>query len=252
MNRTPVVAGNWNPKKKRSPWLWVSVGLVVALCLGFIAFALSNHLIELLEAQGRANDNPNDPNAQLNLALAFWKANMPGATYDTLETIVKLAGPDNEPFYTQAGDKFASLEGWLPAASMYFKALKTYGLNQEPPEDLRNAFHEAVYKAADHPEIPIILPFDDIAQVDHPIALIARARNSFYTGRVDDAYAYLDQVNQLQPRMPEAILLEAEFAAAEGRLEMARILTRPIVDEIFIDAPQWIRIYAEEILKRLP
>ena len=282
-------------KRKRSPWVWISAGLVVVICLAFVAYARSNHLFgrliaasnppratttvalptptprpvepptlpsvtppsnepvlppEVLEAQQRAQDNPNDLDLQLDLALAFWNAKMPAATYETLGKIIKQAGPDNEPFYTKAGDKFASVEGWLPASSMYFQSLKTFGLNGNVPEKLENAFHESMYKGADRPETPLIMPFDKVGQVDQPIALIAQSRNAFYTGHIDDAHTYLNQVKRLKPNMYEAFLLEAEYFSAEGEPAKARLLVGSLTSNLSV--PQWIRIFAEEIQKRLP
>jgi tetratricopeptide (TPR) repeat protein len=282
-------------KKKRSPVIWVSVGLVAILCLGFVAFARSTHLFarlfaasnsptttatvistsptlkptdvpsfpsptpapnepelppEVLDARQRANDNPNDPDLQLNLALAYWNANKPALTYETLAKIIQVAGPDNEKFYTKAGDKFLSIQGWLPAAAMYFQSVKTFGLNGNVPDTIENSFHEAYYKAADRPETPVILPFDKVGQVDQPIALIAQSRNAFYTGHLDDAHTFLNQVKRLKPNMYEAFLLEAEYDAAEGEPSKAGLLVRSLTSDLSI--PQWIRIYAEEIQKKLP
>jgi tRNA A-37 threonylcarbamoyl transferase component Bud32/tetratricopeptide (TPR) repeat protein len=205
---------------------------------------------QLLEAQQRASENSNDPRAQLDLALAYWDFKMQREAYETLVRMIKLAGKDNEALYMEAGDEFVGRDGWLPAASMYFQAVKAYGLGQEVPAELENAFHEAMYKASDRPDVLTMLPFDNIAQVDQPIALIARARNSFYSGRIDDAHTYLNQVKRLKPNMYEAFLLEAEFDATEGKPEQARLLAGSLTSDLSV--PEWIRIYAEEIMKRLP
>jgi len=281
------------PKRKRYAWLFASLGLVLLMCLGLLAFARSNRLFaalrgipnvstnapvvsqptqtaptveavvtsiaspteqnlppQVVEAQQRASENSNDPRAQLDLALAYWDFKMQREAYETLVRMIKLAGKDNEALYVEAGDEFVRSDGWLPAASMYFQAVKAYGLGQEVPAELENAFHEAMYKSSDRPEVLTMLPFDNIAQVDQPIALIARARNSFYSGRIDDAHTYLNQVKRLKPNMYEAFLLEAEFDATEGKPEQARLLAGSLTSDLSV--PEWIRIYAEEIMKRLP
>lgn len=204
----------------------------------------------VLEARQKANDNPNDPNLQLDLAIAYMHANKPALAYETLAKTIQVAGPDNEAFYRAAGDKLVTQEqAFLPAAAMYFQAVKTFGLNPVP-EDLENAFHEAYFKAADRPETPNMLPFDKVGQVDQPIALIAQSRNAFYSGHLDEAHTLLNQVKSLKPNMNEAFLLEAEYYAAEGEPAKARLITRSLTSDLSI--PQWIRIYAEEIQKRLP
>ena len=205
---------------------------------------------QVVEAQKNVKANPNDPNAQLDLALAFWTANMPGATYDTLLKVINIVGPKDEQFYTQAGEKFASLEGWLPAAAMYFQARKIYGLDGNVPDHLVNSFHEATYKGADKPEAHVVLPFDKIAQVDQPIALIAQSRNAFYSGHIDDANTALNQVKRLAPNMSEAFLLEAEFDSVTGKNVEAKLIANGLRADLAV--PDWIRSFAEEIIKKLP
>jgi hypothetical protein len=211
---------------------------------------LPNVPAEVLAAQRKAKENPNDVNAQLDLALAFWTAGMPGASYDTLLKVINLTGPDNESFYTQAGDKFAALEGWLPAAAMYFQARKNYGLDGNVPQNLLDAFHEAYYKGSDRSEAPIVLPFDKVAQVDQPIALIAQSRNAFYSGHIDDATTFLNQVKRLSPNLPESFLLEAEIASVTGENEEARLIANGLLADL--NAPGWVRAFAEEIIQKLP
>ncbi|MDQ3007467.1 MAG: serine/threonine protein kinase, partial [Chloroflexota bacterium] len=133
-----LAGGEANTKRAAPAWLWVGAGVILVLCIASIAFARSNRLFgrifaasrsstntpevfslstsipntvltpssgqvilpsAVLEAQRRANENPNDLNAQFDLALAFWNAKIPGAMYETLLKVTQLAGPDNEYFY---------------------------------------------------------------------------------------------------------------------------------------------------------
>ena len=286
-------------KEKRPPWLWISAGLTILLCLGMIGVMRSNRLIgkflansrplatethsaaaqegpptsppqntlqntlppppldtagglplppEVRAAQKRANDNPNDLNAQLDLALAFWSANMQRQTYETLGSLIKLAGPDQRDFYVQAGDKFKSQnEGWLPAASLYFQAVRSYALSGDVPNHLVESFHESLYKGANRPEVGVLVPFDRVAEVDQPIALIAKSRSAFFSGRVEEANGLLDQVKQLESTLREAFLLEGEFSALAGQKERARLVLSPLVDD-GSSTPEWIRLFAHQIL----
>ncbi|MEW6086423.1 MAG: serine/threonine-protein kinase [Chloroflexota bacterium] len=210
----------------------------------------SNLPPEVLAAQQRAKDNPNDPNVQLDLALAFWSADMPGATYDTLLKVTRLVEPADEAFYIGAGEKFGAIEGWLPAAAMYYQAVKNYGVIGSVPESLEIAFHEAVYKGFERQEAPLVLPYDKLAQADQPIALIAQARNTFYLGRIDESVTYLNQVKRLDPEMAEAFLLTAEFASLTDKPSEARIILNGLTADL--SAPPWVREFAEELIKKLP
>ncbi len=282
-------------EKKRSPFVWVGLIAVVAICLGSLFVARQNRLFttllnrratvsptftvpatvtkqamppvqtplqpvtpnqqlnlppEVLVAQQRVKDNPNDLQARLDLALVLWSAEMPGASYDTLAELIKLAGADNEAFYIQAGDEFVAIEGWLPAAALYFQARKTYGLDGNVPNNLLDGFHESYYRGAERIEAPSVLPFDKVAQVDQPIALVAQARNAFYSGHIDDANTFLNQVKRLSPNLPEAFLLEAEMNSVIGENEKARLIANGLLADL--SAPDWARAFAEEIIKKLP
>lgn len=279
-------------KRSTSAWLWIGAGLVIVLCIGTLMFARNNRLFaqfiaasraatntpevfslstsisnppsftpstgqnlappEVMEAQRRANQNPNDLNAQLDLAFVFWNANMPGATYETLGKLVRMAGPDHESFYMQAGDKFASQEGWLPAAFMYFQVVRMRAQTSEGvPSHIRDAFREAMYKSADKPEVAVIVPFDKVAEVDQTISFVTQARNAFYGGRIKEAHDLIDQLKQYEDTSREGYLLEGELASVEGDQETARQFLQGLVDDE-TSTPEWIRLFADELLKRMP
>ena len=271
--------------------MWIGVGVVILLCAASLLFARNNHLFarffaaarpptntpeifsvstslpnpaftpasgpanpppNVREAQQRANENPNDPDAQLNLAFAFWQAGMPGATYEALSKIVRLVGPDNEPFYMQAGERFASQEGWLPAAFMYFHVVRMHAQTSEGvPSHIRDAFREAMYKSADKPEVAMIVPFEKVAEVDQTISFVTQARNAFYSGRRKQAHDLIVQLKQYEDTSREGYLLEGEIASIEGDHQTARRFLQGLVDDQ-TSTPEWIRLFAVELLKRLP
>lgn len=285
----PVSRSDKTSGEKRSPWVWVGAGVIFLVCLVFTAHAVRNRLfaplfrnareatsvptlsqptsqpteaplpvstsapeeqIPLGVAQARAKEDPSDLDAQLNLALAYWDANMPVLAYETLVKVSKLAGSDNALFYTKAGERFASRQAWPPAAILYFQAVKYYRANEGAPPELVFAFHEAMYRAADRPNAARVMPIDNIADVDRPIALIAGARHAFYTKDYDKAYALLNEVKTFDPNIPAVTLLEAEFKAREGKPDEARQLITALTKEV--TTPMWVRKFAEEILERLP
>ena len=283
--------GSREPIKKRSTsaWLGIGAGLVIILCIGTLMFARNNRLLarfiassrvptntpvlfalstsvpdpsltpssgqvipaEVVEVQRRANENPDDPTAQLDLAFAFWNANMPGATYETLSKVVRAAGPENEPFYMQAGDTFANAEAWLPAAFMYYQVVRARSQTSKGvPDHIRDAFREAMYKSADRPEVSMIVPFDQVAEVDTTISFITQARHAFYAGRTQQAHDLIDQLKQYEDTAREGYLLEGEIASVEGDLETARQFLQGLVEDQ-TSTPEWVRLFAAELLKRM-
>ena len=273
--------------RSTSLWLGVGAGLVIILCLGAFMFARSNRLFarfigagrvststpevfslstsgpnspltgeqvfpaDVREAQRRVNENPNDPNAQLDLAFAFWNADMPGATYETLSKVVSLVGPENEPFYMEAGDTFANNEAWLPAAFMYYQVVQARSQTSERvPDHIRDAFREAMYKSADGPEVGTIVPFDQVAEVDTTISFITQARHAMYSGRIPQAHDLIDQLKRYEDTAREGYLLEGELAFVEGDQETARQFLQGLVDDQ-TSTPEWVRLFAAELLKRM-
>lgn len=269
--------------KKRSPWLYIAAGVLLAVCCLFMFLAtrrnpnknpsplptqtaplepspvpeqatpkpLPNLPPEVLEAQRRVDENPGDPFAKLDLALAYWRADMPRQAYEMLNEAANQVEPDDAGFFIEAGNRFKKHEAWLAAAGMYTRAIKVMtGRGDKIPEEVFFAFRESVYKAALEPKMEAYLPFEEIARVDQPIALVAQARNAYFNGRLEDGRIFLSQAQRLKPGLQEAALLEAEFAVVEKRYEEARLMLTPLASDL--SAPEWIRLMAEEFLQHIP
>jgi len=275
-------------EKKRSPWIWVGAALLLILCLGGIVVvrnirntrlaargqpteapappperpAQENPLpveeppvqefpLQVVEAQKIAEEHPDDLEARLNLAIVYWEAGLKRQTFETIPQIIKVVGSENVDFYMHAGNEFAMREAWIPSASMFFQAVKFMQGNGEVPRDVSDRFHEAMYKAAIQPEAQLFVPLDNVTRIDEGIALVTRARNAFYTDRRDEAFEFLAEIKRVASAMPEARLLEAEFSAETGENAKARLLVESLISKDS-GAAEWVRVSAEEILRRLP
>jgi serine/threonine protein kinase len=205
---------------------------------------------ELHEAQRIADENPEDPVARLELALAFWDAGMQRPAYETLNHAAEMAG-DNVDFLIEAGHQFHMRQAWIASAAMYLRAQKRIGVRGDVPADVIMNFHEAVYMAAPNPELESTYPLiDEIMRLDQPIGLVAQARHAFHNGKIDEAHELLNQVNRLVPDMFEAKLLEAEMAVIEERFDAANLLLQPLMADM--GAPEWVRVMAEDLHNRIP
>ncbi len=285
----PADAGVKAPKKKRSPWLFVAAGVLLTICCIFVFIATRENRQNLFpgqeptltqppqtppkkeptppkpepfmsqpvemppavqDVQRKVDENPEDPLAHLELALAFWDANMPRSAYETLNHAADLARGD-QGFLIEAGNRFHERQAWIASASMYLRFIKQAGPDGEVPEEVRNNFHEAVYKTAPQPELEITLPFvEEVLKLDEPIGLVAQSRFSYYNGRVDDSKIYLNQVKRLKPGFFEASLLEGEYAVNEKRYDEANSILEPLVADLAV--PEWIRAMARDLLNRIP
>jgi serine/threonine protein kinase len=202
------------------------------------------------DAQRNADAHPDDPFAQLDLALAFWDAGKQRPAYETINHAADLAGGNRE-FLLKAGEQFHMRQAWIASAAMYLRFIKLAGPGGEIPDEIANNFHEAVYMAAPQPELEVTYPLiDEILKVDQPIGLVAQARHAYYNGKLDDGRVFLSQVKRLKPGMFEASLLEAEFAVTENRSEEAKLILQPLIADL--DVPEWIRVMAEGFLNRVP
>lgn len=205
---------------------------------------------EVQEAQRRADENPEDPFARLELALAFWDAGRQRPAYETLNLAAELAGGDRG-FLVEAGNQFHRRQAWIASAAMYLRFIKSAGPGGEVPDEILNNFHEAVYMAAPQAELEVTYPLlEEILKVDQPIGLVGQSRHAYYNGKLDEGRVFLNQVKRLKPGLFEASLLEAEYAIIENRYEEANLILQPLAANL--GTPAWIRVLAEELLGRIP
>jgi serine/threonine protein kinase len=280
------------PKKKRSPWLFVAGGVLLTICCVFGFFAIRQNRLnqgvsqvpeliptqvvnmpppeepnpeepqppppgpvedvppEVQEARRRADENPEDPFARLELALIYWDVGMQRPAFDALNHAAELGAGDID-FLIHAGNEFQMREAWIASAAMYLRVYKRIGLQGDVPEEIVMNLHEAIYKAAPNPELEVTYPLiEEIMRVDQPIGLVAQARHAFYNGRFDDAQVALNKAKQLAPNMFEVSLLEAEMDVIEERFDAAKLRLQPLMADQ--DAPEWIRIMAEVFYVQIP
>jgi tRNA A-37 threonylcarbamoyl transferase component Bud32 len=196
------------------------------------------------------NQNPNDPNAALTLSLAYWDAGLNRLSLQILANAANLAGATDTQFFSNAGDQFKQRQAWLPAAAMYFRAIKSLGFGAKPSADMTNNFHEALYQASVQPDIATYLPFTSLSSVEQPMAMVAEARYDFYNGNPAQARILLNQVKQIKPGMPEASLLQAEVYAKDGKTFQAKQLLQILIGDL--NAADWVRAYAQNYLNEIP
>ncbi|MGE5072722.1 MAG: protein kinase domain-containing protein, partial [Anaerolineae bacterium] len=171
-----------------------------------------------------AAQNPKDPRRVLELSLAYWDAGMLHESIDTLAKAAELAERNDTAFFQEAVDQFRQRQGWLPATAMYVRAIKSLGPGGQPSDELRDLFHEALYKGSNQADVSPYFSFDDLAVVEQPVTLVAQARHAYYNGDTEQGHSLLNRVRALKPHMAEASLLEAEMDANEGKTFEAKQL----------------------------
>ncbi len=212
-------------------------------------FTPSNLTPEIAAAQELVSNHPNDPDAHLQLSLAYWDAKQPRAALEELTQAANLAGPTNREFFLKAGDSFKKHDAWIAAAAMYLRAVQTYSVG-EAPDQLMTDFSEAAYKSAEAPDMPLFLFFERIDRINQPLGYVVRGRYALFNGTLEDARVNLDQVKRIKPDMYEAALLEAEINFKEGHTDATKQILTSLSSDL--GAPEWIRVMANERLKNIP
>ncbi len=275
------------PKKKRSVWMYIAAGILSVLCFLVALSALGEMRQnrqnesgeqplpitatveqpvptegptepgemkpedppELIEAERRAGENPDDPYAQLNLSIAYWDAGHLRPAFETLDRAAELGGEDVD-FLILAGDQFHKRQAWVFSAAMYLRAIRRIGPGDKPAH-LVDSFHESAYNAVLNPEVGELSPFiEEIIKVDEPIGLVVKARYVYFNGNHEDGWTFLSEAQRLNQDYFEARLLEGEFALAERRFGDTRNILEPLTREDGV--PEWIIFTARELLQQIP
>jgi serine/threonine protein kinase len=208
-----------------------------------------NNSPQVIAAQELVNQNPGDPSAHLQLALALWDVNLIRSAIDELAQAANLADPNNKDFFLGAAQEFKKRDAWVPAAGMYLRLVPMYHV-QGLPKDIENNFHEAVYKSTEQRDMPLFVFFERIDNVNLPLGYIARGRYALYNGEIKDAKAQLANAEKLKPDMYEVFLLKAEIEMKAGSQTDARNIFLSLSSDL--GAPEWIRVMAENYHKANP
>jgi tRNA A-37 threonylcarbamoyl transferase component Bud32 len=191
-----------------------------------------------------AND-PANPDAHLNLSLAYWNIGEKRPSMEELAQAANLAGPTNREFFLKAAEEYKSREAWIPAAGMYLRLVAAYS-GDELPVDVENDFHEAVYKASEQKEMPLFVFFERIDSANLPLGYIARSRYALFNGKLENANEQLNNAAKAKPDMYEVFLLRSEIAIKSGDPESAKATLLSLSADL--GAPEWIRFFANNLL----
>jgi serine/threonine protein kinase len=288
-DQSPRDSGIQAPKKNRRipRWAWIILVFFLCFCCVFLFIASRQSKNQLSYAQQTANafvitslptnygptvqaaietsmpitapvqtarkavqQNPADPQARLNLALAYADAGMHRLAMEEIKKTVEL-GANNREFLSNAGEELIKRQFWLPAAIMYLQLGELVGVGGMEQGQLE-LFHEAVYKAAVGTDYQFfdMIPLVDLQRLDRTLALIAQVRYSASKGDVNKTQQYSNELKNINPNLPEYRLFIAQIALIQNKAEEARSHLKGLIDDSTI--PEWIRQEARETFKKLP
>jgi serine/threonine protein kinase len=230
-------SGKESEKARKFPWMWLAVSVVLVLGCLFIFWVICatrpfrgisgreataetvtplqmpKPLSDIDQARRGVVQNPNDPAAHMQLALAYQQANKPDQEQNSITEVLRLAASD-EAFLWDKARLAASKGAWLSAARLAVDAAALH-LESNPslPDDLRTLLHETVYKAMKDQLADRYILTERLAQIDEPLNRLAMARYNFLYGDQILAQDMLDELVQLKPGFAEAQLLQADFSS---------------------------------------
>jgi thioredoxin-like negative regulator of GroEL len=181
------------------------------------------NFVDVRQAMQVVEENPDAPNARMQLAMAYHQAEMSEREQEAVSEVVRLAASD-EAFLWDAARLAAGQEAWLSAARLSVAAAMLH-LETNPflPDDVNTLLHESVYKAMKDQLAATYISSEQLATFDEPLSLLAKARYTFFYGDQAQAQQKLDELMQLKPGLPEGQLLQAEFSSHTGEVERARL-----------------------------
>jgi serine/threonine protein kinase len=272
-------------KKRSLSWMWVSLVLMLIVCVGvgLGAFVNRNGLIRrwfaqptivvvnspvpviptlppvttepnispaIVAAQELVKQNPADPNAHLQLSLAFYDDGQPVRAAEALAQAANLAGANNKDFFANASRQYRDREAWVLAAGMDLRLAQAYRAEGEIPNDVIASLRESVYKASEQKEMPLFVFFERIDAVDLPLGYIARGRYALFNGSLEDAKTNVFAAEKIKPDLYEIPLLKSEIAIKLNDINTSKSLLNALSSDL--GAAAWIRNFANELLKTIP
>lgn len=191
----------------------------------------------------KVSDNPDDPIAQVNLAIAYWEEGRTQDAKNTAYHAFDLTEGDTH-LYREIGDIFAERQIWLFAAPAYLLANKNA---TGTDGDIYDLINEAVYFAAFEDEALEIL--DDPRLDLNPLLLdLVEIRHDMEKGELDRAEDLLRSFLDHTPDMVEAHLLEADLLGKRGEFEAAKQILLDLQREE--NLPEWVRTQTQELWRK--
>ncbi|HXD10705.1 MAG TPA: serine/threonine-protein kinase [Anaerolineales bacterium] len=271
-----VTEANGQTMQKRSPWIWVGVGLAILLCAGIVWFARSNRLIAgLIRSRNNppvativavVNNPPSTPtnliadtavppppqpagaeaDAHLNLALDAWHNKDLKRSMDEVQQTVSLRADEND-FLIRAGTQLSDAGQYIGAAYVYGSVVQNSKSAHQPiPPEVRDQLESSFYFATAMDGLPLYIPLDTLKNNDPPLAFFVQARYALLHGKMDAAHQNLNELLRLQPDWPMAQLLNAEILIHDHKLLEARKILQDLIQSPRTQA--WVRDQAGILL----
>jgi hypothetical protein len=184
----------------------------------------------LAEAEHAVSDNPDDPFAHLEFAMALLDAERLEGAQKELEVAEELAGGENIDFYLAAGEMLAQNERWFFAALVYLRLVNNFP--GDLPPDVVEQVEYAVYQASeDEGARSMFVAGERMKGINPLLVETARARFQLYHGRIEMAQNIVEELLRREPEYRPAQLVQAEILFGFEQDDQAIEIVNRLVEE---------------------
>jgi len=260
-------------KVKKTPWMWIAAAILLFFCCLATLSALRigrqpesaevtqtqpaletraqspTQLSPLDAARQRVADNPQDPAAHLQLAIAYHTAGMRELVQEEIAIVERLA--PNYGYLWDSSKRMAEQNEWLAAARLALVATEQQmqaGSRLVP--ETKDYLYEVVYKASKDPRSTLYISIERIQAIDEVLALVANARFSLFNGDLSDGMVIVDSLKRAHPDNTLVQLLNVEYSIRQGQVDVARVAIANMRQNPGVT--EWILFELEQLERTLP
>ena len=194
-------------------------------------------------AQQKVNENPENPFAYIDLAIALFDAGEPREADAVLTKAVDLGKGDFEVNQT-AAKLWLEQEAYTSAAKMYLELARQNSDRFDEWDWIH--FHKSAYIASSFPGASDAIPIPGVAEVDELFERVLKARNLLFNETPEQAQGTLDEIFASGASSPEAELAQAEIYNAQGRTRDAAEILEVLLKSD--ETPAWIKDFINEAI----
>ena len=198
---------------------------------------------QISRAKQLVEENPDDPQAHLELGIAYFDTNQSRLGEDAFQQALSLSNGALD-VYLKVLEILKEKELWLNATKVYLEMFQSHPDQVGGPE--MDDFHKSAYLGATFPVAADYVPLTAIAEIDKEFEQILKARYLLFNENAERAQAILDELGESGRSYPEAQLVQAELYNVQGKTrDAAEILDVLLKSD---DTPSWMVDLINEVI----
>jgi len=198
---------------------------------------------QISRAKQLVEENPDDPQAHLELGIAYFDTNQSRLGEDAFQQALSLSNGALD-VYLKVLEILKEKELWLNATKVYLEMFQSHPDQVGGPE--MDDFHKSAYLGATFPVAADYVPLTAIAEIDKEFEQILKARYLLFNENAERAQAILDELGESGRSYPEAQLVQAELYNVQGKTRDAAEILEVLLKSD--DTPSWMVDLINEVI----